>query len=358
MKMSLRVRFFLWLLVLLVVFMAVQAVVYGLVEISTMQKHPELRLTDQLEEVVMGVGLDALLLPLIAVVAWWISSRMLRPVRALAATASQIGEGQLESRVDAQKMPDGEMRTLANVLNLAFDRYQGAMRNLERFTGDASHQLRTPLASMRMTAEVALSSHADLDTCRDVLGSILEDVAKLSHLVDQLLTMARLGASGVQAAFADVDIGQLLRSAADFYRPTCRLLGLVLDVEEGVGCTISGNPDLLMEALRNLIDNAMRFAGEKGRIRLTAQKKDNAVELMVMDTGPGIRPEHAEAVFQRFNRIASLSSQDSGNGLGLALVREILRLHDGHIHLEVRPAWGAVFVISLPARGVTRPGLL
>lgn len=138
MKVSLRVRFFLWLLFLLVVFMAVQTIVYSFVEIATLENHPDMNVVEQLEEVVMGVGLDVLLLPLIALVAWWISARMLQPVRTLATTASQIGSGQLESRVDAQKMPDDEMRTLANVLNLAFDRYQEALRHLDRFTGDAS----------------------------------------------------------------------------------------------------------------------------------------------------------------------------------------------------------------------------
>jgi two-component system sensor histidine kinase QseC len=347
MKVSLRIRFFLWLLLLLVIFMLVQTVVYTGVEIATLAKHPDFSVREQLEEVVMGVGMNILLLPLLAVVAWWISSRMIKPIRTLASTAKRIGDGQLDHRVDAQAMPDDEMRTLAGVMNLAFDRYQRVMRDLDRFTGDASHQLRTPLASIRMTAEVALSRKEDSGSSRDVLGSILEDVAKLSHLVDQLLAMARLGADGVRTSFTEVDAGQLLRSAVDFYRPTCKLLGLTLDAEDGADCAVCGNQDLLMEALRNLIDNAMRFAGDKGRIRLTVVKNDSVVEISVMDTGPGIAEEHAEAIFERFYRVPSSSS--AGSGLGLALVREILRIHGGSIRLASRPGWGAVFVISLPA---------
>jgi len=157
MKLSLRLRFFFWLLLLLVIFMMVQTLVYGLVEMMTIARNPELSVREQLEEVIMGVGFDLLLLPLLAIAAWWISSRMIRPIRTLATTANLIGAGQLEQRVNVESMPDDEMRMLAQVLNQAFDRYRHAMNNIDRFTGDASHQLRTPLASMRLTAEVALS---------------------------------------------------------------------------------------------------------------------------------------------------------------------------------------------------------
>lgn len=348
MKPSLRLRFFFWLLLLLVIFMIVQTMVYGLVEMLTIARNPELSVREQLEEVVMGVGLDILTLPLLAVAAWWISSRMIRPIRTLATTANLIGAGQLEKRVNVESMPDDEMRTLAHVLNQAFDRYRHAMDNIERFTGDASHQLRTPLASMRLTAEVALSGGArDAEPYRDALGSILEDLAKLSHLVDQLLAMARLGAEGLQSSFEKVDAAQLLRAAAEVYRPACDLLGVVLEVDSGPDCFVYGSRELLMEALRNLIDNAIKFAGSSGPIRLTAARAGGAVEIRVMDKGSGIDPKHAEAVFERFYRVPS--SNRDGAGLGLALVRDIAGLHEGSVGLVSLPGWGAVFQITLPA---------
>jgi len=347
MKISLRVRFFLWLLLLLVIFMAVQTLVYTFVEIATMAKHPEFNLLEQLEEVAMGVSLNLLLLPVLAVVAWWISSRMLRPIRTLASTAGLIGDGHLDQRVDVEIMPDDEMRKLAQVLNHAFDQYQQAIGRLERFTGDASHQLRTPLASIRMTAEVALTHQGeDPAMYRDILGSILEDVAQLSHLVDQLLAMARLGRDEVRSAFKEIDLAELLQGAAEVYRPACELSGVTLFVESACGVSLRGNPDLLQEALRNLLDNALKFGADGGCLRVEVTSHGKTVEIAVMDKGPGIAEEYAEAVFQRFYRAPSPVSQ--GSGLGLALVRDIANLHGGSVRLDRRPGWGGVFVLRLP----------
>jgi len=347
MKISLRVRFFLWLLLLLVIFMAVQTLVYTFVEIATMAKHPEFNVREQLAEVVMGVSLNLLLLPVLAVVAWWISSRMLRPIRTLASTAGLIGDGHLDQRVDVEIMPDDEMRKLAQVLNHAFDQYQQAIGRLERFTGDASHQLRTPLASIRMTAEVALTHQGeDPAMYRDILGSILEDVAQLSHLVDQLLAMARLGRDEVRSAFKEIDLAALLQGAAEVYRPACELSGVTLFVESACGVSLRGNPDLLQEALRNLLDNALKFGADGGCLRVEVTSHGKTVEIAVMDKGPGIAEEYAEAVFQRFYRAPSPVSQ--GSGLGLALVRDIANLHGGSVRLDRRPGWGGVFVLRLP----------
>ncbi len=347
MKISLRIRFFLWLLLLLVIFMAVQTLVYTFVELATMPHQPELDIREQLKEVAMGVSLDLLLLPVLAVVAWWISSRMLRPIRTLASTAGLIGDGHLDQRVDVAVMPDDEMRKLGQVLNHAFDRYQQAIGRLERFTGDASHQLRTPLASIRMTAEVALTQQAQEPAMyRDVLGSILEDVAQLSHLVDQLLAMARLGSDEVRSAFTEIDLSTLLQGAVDVYRPACELSGIALDVDAADGVSLRGNPDLLQEALRNLLDNALKFGADGRCIHVEATSSGKTAEIAVMDKGPGIAAEHTDAIFQRFYRAPSPVSQ--GSGLGLALVRDIANLHGGSVRLDRRPGWGCVFVLRLP----------
>lgn len=349
MKVSLRIRFFLWLLALLVIFILVQAAVYSLVELATLARNPELSLASQLFEVVLGVGLDLLLLPLLAAAAWWISSRMLQPLRQLAHTAEQIKAGQLEQRMDLQRMPDDETRTLAEILNSAFDRYREALERLERFASDASHQLRTPLAAIRSTAEVTLSRDRDKETYREGLGSVLEEVAKLSHLVDQLLRMARLDTTAQRSAFIDIDLDALLQSAVELYRPACGRLGVALQGEAHTGAQVRGNPELLREAIQNVLDNAVRYAGEGGRIRVVADRQDKMVEITVMDSGPGVPPAYAEVIFERFRQGPHASPQ--GSGVGLAFVREILRIHGGAIQLAPAaryPSWGAVFVATLP----------
>jgi signal transduction histidine kinase len=349
MKISLRIRFFLWLLALLVIFILVQAVVYSLVELATLARNPGWSLASQLFEVVLGVGLDLLLLPLLAAAAWWISSRMLQPLRQLAHTAEQIKAGQLEQRMDLQRMPDDETRTLAEILNSAFDRYQEALERLERFASDASHQLRTPLTAIRSTAEVTLSKDRDKETYREGLSSVLEEVAKLSHLVDQLLRMARLDATAQRDAFVEVDLDALLQSVVALYRPACDRLGIALQGEARTGARLRGNPELLREAVQNVLDNAVRFAGEGGRIRIVSDRRDKTVAITVMDSGPGVPPAYAETIFERFRQGPHTSPQ--GSGVGLAFVREVLRMHGGAIRLApttAYPSWGAAFVATLP----------
>ncbi len=345
MKVNLRTRYFLWLVLLLLIFIAVQALIYGAVEILTLSHHAELDRKEQLMEVVVGVGMDIVLLPFLALAAWWISSHMIRPLSALARTAEEIGQGRIDERVDTSSMPDDEMRSLAETLNHAFDRYTETIKKLDRFSGDASHQMRTPLASIRTEAELGLTQPRSVAEYQDVLGSILEDVARLSHLTEQLMMMARLDSDAQSREFTRLDPAVLIRETAVLYGEAYRAEGMRLETELIDDCRIMGNEDLVREVVQNLLDNALRYAGSSALVRVALTRDNGMAVLSVMDTGPGIPADQAEAVFERFHQVQPSSAQ--GSGLGLALAAEIVRIHGGTIELVSHEGWGAVFEIRL-----------
>jgi signal transduction histidine kinase len=344
-KANLRTRYFLWLLLLLVIFVIVQSVVYACVELLTLIHHPELHKGEQLMEVVMGVGMDIILLPFLALAAWWISHKMIGPISTLARTADEIGRGRIDRRVDTTSMPNDEMRSLAVTLNHAFDQYTDMINRLDRFSSDASHQMRTPLASIRTQAELGLTQERSVKEYQDVLASILEDVARLSHLTEQLMVMARLDADSQAETFTEFDLSVLVDETASLYRPLYESEEMEMESDFAAGCRVRGNRDLMREVLQNLLDNAMRHAGRRNRVRVELATDDADVVLRVMDTGPGVPKDKADVIFNRFHQLRPAGGL--GSGLGLALAAQIVRIHNGTIDLVERAGWGAVFEIRL-----------
>jgi two-component system OmpR family sensor kinase len=345
MKANLRTRYFLWLLLLLLIFIIVQSVVYTCIEMLTLMQHPDLHEGEQLMEVVMGVGMDIILLPCLALAAWWISRKMIGPISTLARTADEIGRGRIDRRVNTTSMPDDEMRSLAVTLNRAFDQYTDMINRLDRFSSDASHQMRTPLASIRTQAELGLTQERSVKEYQDMLASILEDVGRLSRLTEQLMMMARLDAQSQAEKFAEFDLSVLVDETASLYMPLCESEGMQLETELLEGCQMRGNRDLMREVLQNLLDNAMRYAGRGSRVRIELTTDEADVVLRVMDTGPGVPRDKADVIFDRFHQLRPSVGQ--GSGLGLALAAQIVRVHNGTVDLVERAGWGAVFEIHL-----------
>ncbi len=347
MKAPLRLQFFYWLLALLGLFILLQTIVYGLVELYGWFQRPGERLSDQLMEVVVGVGWNLLLLPLLMGVAWWISRRMINPIQTMVHSARDILNGRFEARIQTDSMPDDEMRHLALTLNAAFDNYHDAVERLRRFSGDASHQLRTPLATVRSVGEVALSRDRTPDEYRMALAQILDETSRLTKVIEQLLRLARLDQQDVRAAFQPVELEPIVRRVTDTFLPLCQEKSIALRVETVDGIWVAGNPELLMEILANLMDNAIRFTPVGGEILIQLEMASpGQARLTVADTGPGIAPELAGRIFERFSRVPGAAL--AGTGLGLAIVFEIAQAHGGQAALIPRRFPGAVFCVTLP----------
>ena len=346
MRISLQRRLFTYLVFLLATFIVIQTGIYTWVEYHGWINHPTEPLQDELEEVRDALLLNLALLPIILILAWRVSYRMLAPVRSIAGTAKRIGDGHFDERIDTALMADDEMHKLADAINQAFERYDSAVQRLKRFTGDVSHQLRTPLAALRTLGEVAASRERPATEYRETISSMLQELDRLHSFIEQLLALSRLEHGAFTGRFKIIDAETVMIDAVRLYEPVCEENGVHLDSTGMSGLFIHAVPELLTEMLGNLIDNAVRHTPCGGSIRVGCLRRDDAAILFVHDTGPGIAEDQAARVFDRFFQIPGRSN--GGAGLGLAISREITSLHRGTLQLVNPGQSGARFEASLP----------
>lgn len=218
------------------------------------------------------------------------------------------------------------------------------------FVANVSHELRTPLASLRAMAE-ALRDGAleDPELAVRFLGQMLQEVDRMSRLVNDLLDLSALEAGVVRLRWEDLEAEELLEAVARRYAPAAERKGVALVVQPGK-VRVWGDRDRLEQALGNLVDNAVKYTPSGGQVVLKAELRNGEVHLVVEDTGPGIPPEHLPRVFERFYRAdPSRSRAEGGTGLGLAITKHIALAHGGRVEAANRPTGGARFEVVLPA---------
>jgi two-component system OmpR family sensor kinase len=306
------------------------------------------------ERLVFGLG-GAIALLLSALIALPIINRALRPLRRVATIAEEIAAGDLERRANLPHVPD-ETGRLGKAFDLMVDRLQTALTNataseerMRHFLADASHELRTPLTVLQGTSQVLLrQKDPDPAALRAGLIDIHEEAVRLSRLVDNLLTLTRL------------DEGQALdpqpvhvRSFLDEF--VARYAGAwperKLDVHEAEldGATAYVDPEALRRVLTNLVENASRYSAPTGGITLEGSLSKESVTVAVSDEGPGLTPQDAERVFERFYRVSkSRSRRSGGTGLGLAIVAALIDQSGGEVRLQTGPDRGTTVAFTLP----------
>jgi heavy metal sensor kinase len=300
---------------------------------------------------VLGVGM-AMLVVAAVVVGYGLAGAALRPVREIAATARTFSERDLHRRIELDLPPD-ELGELADTFNGMLARLETAFDSLRRFTADAAHELRAPLALMRTEAEVALSRPRTEEQYRASLQTMLAEAERLGRLAEQLLMLARADAGSLVAQMTKVDLPNLVdETCARWSYVAARGEVTLVDQAPDKGY-VWGDLDLLRRLLDNLIDNALRHSSGGGTVTVSCTLVDPSWEIAVADSGPGVSPEMRPLLFERFARADAARRRDTGGaGLGLALCAVIARIHSGSIGLEDGPDPGARFVVRLPA---TRP---
>jgi signal transduction histidine kinase len=345
MSAPLKTRYFRWMIGLLLAYLAfitITDVLYQFWEWVEGESHS---LAEESGEIVIVIFAGLLALPVAAIMTIRLSTRMLQPLAAIRETAERIIAGSLHERVKTDN-PGDELGLLGGTLNKAFDRYHDAVERQQRFASDASHQLRTPLTSIRAAGEVCLQKARTPDEYRETIGSMLEDVQRLSDLIEKLLMLARLGADKVRTVFTAVDLSEVARRMVAQYESISSSKEINVQVEALPDCRVSGDSALLEQMLGNLFDNALRHTPPGGQIRIrVAPALNNRIALFVRDNGPGVDPQLRQQLFQRFARGAG-ATDTAGNGLGLAIVADIVNIHSGMIELLNEP--GAAFRIALP----------
>ncbi len=298
---------------------------------------------------VLGLSLGVLALGGIG--GLWVARRTVEPLSRMAARAHRITAEQLHERIPAEGASD-ELDRLAGAFNETLARLEASFARLKRFTADVSHELRTPLTALRSVGEVALRSSHDSAGYREAIGSMLEEVDRLTRLTDELLLLARADAGEARLRLEPVDVAALVREVVGHLAVLAeeKEQTFVLDVPPEL--PITADRVALRQALVNLVVNAVKYSPERTCVRLFAGWRQEAAVLEVVDEGPGIAAEHHERVFERFYRVDKSRSRGmGGTGLGLSLVKWTAEAHGGRVELRSEPGRGSVFRIVLPAGG-------
>jgi heavy metal sensor kinase len=280
---------------------------------------------------------------------YFLAGRVLAPVGAMAETARKITAESLAARLVVEN-PQDEFGRLANVFNDTLARLQEAFEQLRRFTADASHELRTPLTAIRSVGEVALQRPLTAEGYREVIGSMLEEVDRLTRLVENLLTLTRAESGRIPLTFEPVDLGELATNVSESLRVLAEDKEQILEVDTG-HVSVRCDPAILRQGLINLLYNAIRYTPCKGTIRVSTRTTSSGeAAIAVMDTGPGIPAVHRERIFERFYRVDGGRSTDAGGiGLGLAIARWAVEANGGRIEVDSAEGKGSVFRIVLPS---------
>lgn len=276
------------------------------------------------------------------------AGRLLRPIDVMAARAEKISAESLSSRLPVED-PRDEFGRMANVINRMLSRLEEGFERLRRFTADASHELRTPLTVVQSVGEVALQENLDAAAYRDRIGSMLEDVARLSRLVDSLLTLTRADAGALALGRKEIDAAQLVAQAVEDMQPLAEEKRQDLNLSAEGPVPVQADEATLRLALVNLLDNAIKYTPAAGTIAVKLRIRDAETLIEVTDNGPGIPVEHAGRIFDRFYRVdQSRTGQAGGAGLGLAIAKWAVEANGGRIELENREAGGSTFRLVLP----------
>ena len=283
---------------------------------------------------------------LVGLATYFIVGRTLRPVAALREGAEEItAAGLADQRLPVPDAQD-EVHRLATTLNAMLDRIDSATKRQRTFVGDAAHELRSPLASLRVQLEVAQRVGPDPDW-KSVIEDVLLDVDRLDRLVDDLLALARSDeAEGSLRRREPVPLDVLIRDVVESYADA--RVPVTMATTPG---SVEGDPDALRRVAVNLIDNAVRYAASSVNVSTALDTAQRTVQLIVSDDGPGIPPAEQERVFDRFYRMnVSRSRESGGTGLGLPIVRDLVRAHGGNVQLAANKPHGLRAIVTLPCR--------
>jgi len=291
--------------------------------------------------VYLALGLPIVLI-LVGAATWWLVGRALAPVDEIRVKVESIGANRLDQRVPVSSSGD-EIARLAVTMNQLLTRLEVSQREQRQFVGDASHELRSPLATVIAALELA-SDDAGL-SWEELQPLVETEARRMQRLVSDLLMLARADERGLHISIDDVDLDDIVSAEA----LRVRHAGAVAVVSDVTPVRVEGDLNALSQAVRNLVDNAARAA--RSRIELGLHQVGDTVTIRVDDDGAGIAPADRERVFGRFVRLdESRERAEGGSGLGLAIVERIVLAHGGRVLVADAPIGGARFEITLPVR--------
>jgi heavy metal sensor kinase len=276
-----------------------------------------------------------------------LASRKLACLGRMASQAKHITGASLSSRLDPGGSAE-EFTVLAASFNELLSRLDSAFDAMRRFTADASHELRTPIAIIRAEADVTLARNRTNAEYKESLEIIQDEARRLSSPVNDLLSLARADSGRTTLQLQEISLNELVADCCRSVQPLADVHQLQLDCNCSLDVSFRGDEAFLRRMVLNLLDNAISYTPSGGKISVALEEQGPELRIRVSDTGTGIAPEIAPHVFDRFYRADKTRSRDEGSGLGLAIVKWIAEAHKGMVELSNRPGGGSTFTVSLP----------
>ncbi len=279
---------------------------------------------------------------------YFLSRKLLAPVDRMADSAREIGEQNLHRRLPVVN-PEDELGNLAITFNNLLDRLEKSFARLKQFTSDAAHELRTPLTAIRSIGEVSLQENRDPQYYRNVIGSILEENQRLTRLIDSLLFLSRADSDKINIHKKNIVLALFLEQTIEFINPLAEEKEQHIELKGPNNLTVRADPDLLREAVLNILDNAIKYSPQKSTITVQIGTNGHQIVIAISDQGKGVPADQRGKIFRRFYRVDKARSREmGGSGLGLAISLWAIRAQGGHITVENGPESGSVFSIILP----------
>ena len=284
---------------------------------------------------------------------YYLALQATRPLNLIIRTVDRLRPEQMSERLPVFQSQD-EIDQLSVSFNRLLDRVAEYLIKRQDFLANSAHELRTPLAALRTTAELALSSQHDAASTRDVLESIVTECGSLEQLVNQLLLLAEADLAHFELRGEQVDFSGITSESCDMFGAVAESRGLVLHTSIQPGITVQGSRLHLRQLLNNLIDNAIKFIPAKGQVDVELKSTPGGQQLVVRDTGVGIAAEEQGRLFERFYRGDPARRRDTptrGTGLGLSISKAITEAHGGAISVRSEPGVGTEVTVLLPKPG-------
>ena len=300
---------------------------------------------DRQLETSLVIGLPVLLV-LAGIGGYVLIQRALSPVEGMIEAAEAFTFNSPRKRLPLAGTED-RIDALGRTLNRMLDRLDNAYQQASRFSADAAHELRTPLAIMRGELELIATDRKLAPAMQEAVANMLGEAARLSLIVDSLIAMSHLDSMGGKRVHHAVDLHALAAETIDQIRLLAVDKNIAIEIHPGPAVMTAGDRDRLKQVVVNLLDNAIKYTSAGGRIEIDVAEIGDSAVMTVTDTGIGIAPEHLPHIFERFFR-GSTDRGEVGAGLGLAIVRSICAAHGGQVTVESRLGAGSVFRVELP----------
>jgi heavy metal sensor kinase len=303
----------------------------------------------RLSRLMMLIGPTIIILAVVG--GFYLAKKSLEPVERITLLAEEISVEKLNKRLNLT-LPDDELGHLASTFDGMLERLEESVKKQRQFTSDAAHELRTPLTAIRSIVDVTLHRDRSSEEYVSALLQIQNEIERLSSVIDDLLIITRLENTLPKREFAVFSVSALIWEVLETMMVLAKEKNIEIETDLQDNVEIAGDRKHLSRAVFNLVDNAIKYTPENGKIRIAAKLSESKerIEIIVEDNGIGIQSEDVERIFDRFYRVDKARSQTRGTGLGLSIAKEIVKAHGGDILVKSSPGKGSTFKVSLPSK--------